>query len=117
MEKIIQYFGKPCKVACDENCKKAWGLNSRPKEIVSDVEDDVVWLADSELGEAPDDPGTYEGGHAKPTCRAEMLNKWCVRECERSERTLTSQTVDHEIKLPDWSKRLYNIPTSNPLNA
>jgi len=62
--KIIQYLGQPCKVACDEKCTKAWGINRRPFELVSEAPWDIVWLSDNELGDAPDDPGTYEGGQA-----------------------------------------------------
>ena len=69
--KDIIYFGKSARVECDGNCKKAWGINSRPDK------------PDDELGAAPEDPGTYEGGHAKPK-EGEEMNKWCIRECERS---------------------------------
>ena len=58
MEKIITYFDKQVKVACDEKCEKAWG-GTRPKEKLSDDDDDVVYLSDSELGKAPVDPGTF----------------------------------------------------------
>ena len=86
MEKIITYFGQKVKVACDEKCNKAWGINCRPFVQLNDDKDDILWLADNELGEAPEDPGSYEAGHAKPTCKNEIPNKWCVRECERIQR-------------------------------
>jgi len=57
MEKIILYFGQDAKVACDEKCNKAWGVSSRPCESLSDDPDDIVWLSDSELGDAPENPG------------------------------------------------------------
>lgn len=92
----INYAFQPCTVACDGKCSKAWGINQRPRKYLSgdpdEAEtakewgrraDDFVWFADDELGEAPEDPGTYEGGHAKPLGPHEM-NKWCTRECERS---------------------------------
>lgn len=84
MEKLITYCGQEAKVGCDEKCHKAWGISNRPKVYLSDDdEDDFTYLSDDELGIAPIDPGTYEGGVAKPTLKTEMLNKWCVRACER----------------------------------
>lgn len=80
---IITYVGQAAKVVCDGNCAKAWGSNSRPKVYLSDNEDDYAYLADGELGEAPADPGTYEGGIGKPASALEFPTKWCVRECER----------------------------------
>ena len=82
-EAIITYFGHPMKVACDRHCNKAWGINNRPRVQLSEGEDDYAYLADSELGDAPFNPGTYEGGDAKPDSPDEFPNKWCVRECER----------------------------------
>lgn len=82
-ESLIQYCGQSAKVCCDGNCRKAWGQNNRPKAWLSDHEDDYEYLADSELGEAPADPGTYEGGIGKPGSVIEFPTKWCVRECER----------------------------------
>ena len=70
--KEIIYFGKKALVQCDGNCQKAWGVHSRPNN-----------KSDEELGIAPEDPRTYEGGFAKPK-EGEEMNKWCVRECERS---------------------------------
>lgn len=108
MEKLIKYFGETCKVGCDENCKKAWGISSRPSEKVSDNPDDICWVADDEFGEAPDYPGTYEGGYAKPIWPAEMLNKWCVRECERCVKSKPGE-AHKPLLLKDWSNRRYNI--------
>lgn len=109
MEKQITYFGQQAKVACDEKCNKAWGLNNRPFEQLSEDEDDIVWLADSELGEAPENPGTYEGGHGKPTDKSQIPNKWCVRECERC--TISDPGKFNEpLKLKDFNERRYNIP-------
>jgi hypothetical protein len=82
ISKSIIYFGKSCILACDAKCEKAWGMNSRPRD------DDEIELPDSVLGIAPIDPGTYEGfgdDGGKPTCEEERLNKWCARECERSD--------------------------------
>jgi hypothetical protein len=104
----IQYFRQPVIVLCDEKCNKAWGINSRPKEQLSENEDDYAFLSDSELGEAPEDPGTYEGGQGKPSSSKYFPNKWCVRECERCGRFY----ADEEIIKPDFSKRVYNIKTS-----
>lgn len=106
-EATIQYFGQPCKVNCDGNCKKAWGINSRPQVQLSDDVDDYEYLADCELAIAPDDPGTYEGGDAKPQSNSEFPNKWCVRECERCNQ---SRSGEHELPLPvkTFDKRVRN---------
>lgn len=104
MEKMITYFGQKAKVACDEKCNKAWGRNSRPQEMMSEDEDDWVWLSDEELGEAPEDPGTYEGGHGKDPHSG---NKWCIRECERCVMSMPGES-DKPLKLRDLSKRFYN---------
>lgn len=111
MEKIISYFGQPVKVACDEKCNKAWGLNTRMRIHFSDDEDDYAFMADDELPEAPDDPGTYEGIDGKPTSPSLAPNKWCVRECERC---TMSRQGEHEkpLELPDFSVRRFNKPQS-----
>lgn len=124
IQKDILYFGHECTLACDAKCWKAWGINNRPKlyrtvygtfepltfeqsenEAICPNPDDSVHLADDELGNAPVDPGTYEGGQAKPYDDDERLNKWCARECERS------VIVDRgkPIVLPNYSQRQYNI--------
>lgn len=82
-ESMIRYFGQPMKVNCDGNCRKAWGINTRPRVQLSDNEDDYAFKPDGDLADAPVDPGTYEGGHAEPMSAEEFPNKWCVRECER----------------------------------
>lgn len=103
----IKYFGYSVVVACDGNCEKAWGNNSRPQVQLSDDPEDFAFLADDELGIAPADPGTYEGGDGKAP---RSLNRWCVRECERADFAPTLA----QIKLPDFSKRVYNIPSKHP---
>ncbi len=65
-EIAMTYFGRPAFLSCDGKCNAAWGLNWHGKKIFP----------------APIDPETYEGGHAKPTDG--IFNKWCARECERS---------------------------------
>lgn len=109
-EKMIIYFGKPARVACDELCTKAWGINSRPSVQLSEDEDDYEYLADSELPEAPADPGTYEGGQGKPASAIGFPNKWCVRECERCAMTPPDCPND-VLVLPDLTKRIKNIPS------
>lgn len=122
--KGILMFGHPCVLICDAQCSKAWGANNRPRVYLGDPDlkvfplqdgqqypdhetvdlDDYAFLADHELGQAPIDPGTYEGDEGKPISLSERLNKWCARECERSE------VVDdgEPFELPDFSKRQYN---------
>jgi hypothetical protein len=104
--KQITFFGKQCILACDANCGKAWGISNRPKLQLSNDEDDIVWLADGELGEAPQFPGTWEGGQGKPLNPEGRLNKWCARECERS----VIVDVGEDFSLKDFSKRRYNQP-------
>jgi hypothetical protein len=108
MEKIIQYFDQPCKIACDEKCAKAWGISTRPSVSLSENPDDIVWLSDGELGDAPINPGTYEGGHAKPTGPAQIPNKWCVRECERCAMSRPGES-EKPLTPKDWTNRVYNI--------
>ena len=103
IEAKIIFFGESCTFQCDGKCNKAWGINNRPRIQLSDDDDDVVYLADSELPDAPEDPGTYEGGHGKPTSLSQAPNKWCVRECERG--SLDGKPIQR------WEKRLYNLGT------
>jgi hypothetical protein len=112
MEKNIIYFGQPAKICCDEKCNKAWGIALRPKEQLSDAVDDVVFLSDDELGDAPENPQTWEGDDGKPTCDSEKMNKWCARQCERCVMTEYCKP-DEPLKLKDWSHRRYNIPSKH----
>jgi hypothetical protein len=82
MDKTIQYFNQQLRAVCDENCSKAWGWNTRPK---STDKIKVAILSDEQLAmnEAPQDPGTSEGGEKKPVLVAQAPTKWCIRECER----------------------------------
>lgn len=109
--KLIMWFDHPAALACDGKCGKAWGINHRPNvQLSKDNEDDCAFLADGELPDAPENPGTYEGGHGKPLPHEPKLNKWCARECERS--TIYGHLdagKTHET-LPDFSERVYNIP-------
>lgn len=109
MQKIITYSGKAAKVGCDEKCHKAWGVVARPKIQLSEDEDDVVHLADDELGAAPVDPGTYEGGDGKPVNLSSIPNKWCLRQCERCSWAKPNE-LHLPVKLKDWSLRRYNQP-------
>lgn len=127
MEKIITYFGQTAKVGCDEKCDKAWGMNKRPRiyrelgekifgvgddGIYPDLElediDDYAYCSDSELGIAPEDPGTYEDGHGKPVDKQNIPNKWCIRECERCVMSEPGK-YNEPLKLGDFSTRHYNI--------
>ncbi len=102
----ITYFGQKVTAACDGNCAKAWGVSQRPEIQLSGDPDDTVLLADGELGIAPTDPGTYEGGHGKPLDVSGFPNKWCVRECERS----TIANEGETLELPNWNVRQFNMP-------
>lgn len=104
----IPFLGSKIKVACDGNCSKAWGISQRPYVQLSGYCDDIAYLSDSELEQAPVNPQTYEDGHAKPLTTDDFPNKWCVRECERCIRLdlVTNKPLD----LHDFSKRVYNQP-------
>jgi hypothetical protein len=106
----IIYFGKRCTAVCDRNCSKAFGINNRPSIRNETNDDDIIWLADHEVPDAPDDPGTYEGGHGKPF-HPDRHNKWCVRECERSSITDPGE----KLSIPDFSQRRYNCPSLHGL--
>lgn len=83
-----RFCGQPIAITCDMKCNKAWGINARPKVYLTDEEedpDDYAFLADDEVGEAPAKPGSWEGPDTKPLEVPEEHNKWCARECERSE--------------------------------
>lgn len=104
--KQISFFGRSRTLACDGKCHKAWGITSRPSIRFDEKDpDDNALLADDELGEAPADPGTYEGGHGKPASPADM-NKWCSRQCERA----SIFAAWEPVVLRDLSKRCYNQP-------
>lgn len=83
-------------------------MQRRPKKQLSDDPDNYEWLSDHELGEAPINPGTYEGGFAKPVSKTDIPNKWCVRECERCIMSEPGQ-YNKPLELPDFSKRIQNI--------
>jgi len=119
----ITYFGQKCLAVCDRQCLKAWGTHGRSDKGTDgdglptilyfgrdeDDFDDTVMLADSEVGIAPQDPGTYEGDEGKPEFPT-YHNKWCVRECERSNIIEPGQRITY----PDFSKRQYNMPSNHP---
>ena len=108
----VQFFGRQVKVNCDRRCDKAWGLggwgHGRPTEQLSDDEDDFVSLSDDEVGIAPEDPGTYEGGHGKPLSPDDFPNKWCIRQCERCNMSGSGE-ADKPLEVIDWSKRHFNL--------
>lgn len=122
--KRLSFFGQSTTHACDGRCDKAWGINSRPsvpsraERLAQENPDDYAFLADDELGTAPIDPGTYEGGNAKPRGARgpDDINKWCVRECERAWMSPRGQP-DAAPELPDFSTRLHNIAPRKRANA
>lgn len=107
--KNIVFFGQSVVLACDGNCGKAWGIQCRPRLQLDPADvDDRAYLSDTELGDAPADPGTYEGDHAKPDGPHDM-NKWCARQCERA----VLRDPGEAIVLPDWSQRQLNKPSKH----
>lgn len=107
---MITYNDQSARVACDRNCKKAWGINNRPRiEFNVNEPDDYAFLADDELGEAPANPGTTEGRDGKPNSRDEFPNKWCVRQCERCTMSEPGKYLE-PLALPSFVNRRYNMP-------
>ena len=104
MDKMTTFAQQPMRIACDERCDKAWGRGLRPT-VQLNPNEEPYWLADDELGTAPEDPGTYEGLDAKPTSKEEMGNKWCVRACERCACSMPGKS-HLPVTLPDFSKRI-----------
>lgn len=101
----IIFFRQKQIVACDAKCNKAFGAGGRPQVKLSSDPDDFEWLADNELGDAPQITGYTEGGQDKPLKLSEAHNKWCARQCERS----VMVSPGEPIMLPDFSKRIPNI--------
>jgi hypothetical protein len=104
--KKVMMFGQLATLVCDANCGKAWGFSKRPKVSFDPAcDDDIAYLADDELGFAPGDPGTYEGGCAKPTSPT-LMNRWCSRQCERCDVVRPGQ----EPEPRSFAVRLFNQP-------
>jgi hypothetical protein len=110
MEKIITFFGKRMKVGCDGKCNKAWGKAKRPKQTLNPSDpDDFSWLADSEIAEqAPADPGSRESGDSKPVSQDNLLNSWCVMQCERCVKN--ERQLETPLNLITFDKRVYSKP-------
>jgi hypothetical protein len=102
--KLITFFNKKAIIGCDGKCDKAWGVNNRPKIEVDGI---VYMKSDDELGQAPLDPWTREGGVGKPRHGIDLLNKWCCRECERCAiNEVGTEPVEENLVLTDFSKRV-----------
>ena len=130
------FYSKYTVMACDGRCDKAWGLNGRPQLYFMEEgkppralepgerpvdDDDHVYVRDSELGTAPGPGhtvGVSEGGHLKPSAvpleDGRQMNKWCLRECERSETYEDDEPIvlrDLEHPTPNMRHRLPVVPT------
>lgn len=125
LQKLIQWAPHERKtLVCDGRCDKAWGINNRPslyfqeegqppRALREDEEprnyDDHVFVPDSHLGTAPACPGTWEGGEGKPSAVPltvpSLMNKWCVRECERSDTFWSHE----EVVAPDLERPKPNM--------
>lgn len=109
IHKELSYAPQPVVILCDGKCEKAWGINNRPKVVITEGDvDDYYYVPDGELGIAPEDPGTYEGGHGKPDPREgpDRMNKWCARECERS--MFLDPRTDAFKRPKNFDRRVYN---------
>lgn len=115
----ISYCGQKVLTTCDHRCEKAWGINGRSYFADRDKcqisfddnePDDIAYPPDHEVGDAPRNPGTYEGGQGKPM-HPEVHNKWCVRECERCEFI----DPDKPITVRDFSHTRYNMCNRHPV--
>ena len=95
-------YGRSVNLVCDQKCEKAWGILQREKVKLSSDDEYFEYMADGELGIAPENLQTYEGDDAKPLDR--QHNRWCLRECERS-----CSDVSPKIPTPlDFTKRIRN---------
>jgi hypothetical protein len=108
MDEIVQYCGQPMRVACDEKCIKAWGIDKRPRWQCTNKPDDWAYFADGDLDNAPENPGTYEGGNGKPKQGDTIPNKWCVRQCERCAKSSPGKSGE-PLALNDFSNDVFNI--------
>ena len=90
-------------------CRARDSLSAVLGEYDENEPDDYSYIPDYALGRAPTHPGTWEGDQGKPLHPSERLNKWCVRECERSEKVPIGDTLI-EIQLPDFNRPIYNMP-------
>ena len=115
-KKQVQAYGEQRIIGCDGKCNKAWGVMCRPSvDLDGKDEDNNYMLGDDDLDDAPQDPGTYEGGHGKPynAVSGDDMNKWCFRQCERC----VVCKVGEELELKDWSKKQYNQPWTEEAQA
>lgn len=103
-EAVVQFAGLLMRCRCDGHCSKAWGLQARPVAEFDRDGNPVEYFADQELAEAPADPKTYEGGIGKPQSPEQFPTKWCVRECERCNKSEPFSFMD-SLPIIDWSKR------------
>jgi hypothetical protein len=101
--KSILAYGKRLTLACDGRCDKAWGINGRERRMLTSDPDDYVFVADGDLGTAPACTGVWEGGDGKPSAvpltDGSAMNRWCLRECERSD----SFEEGEAVSAPDMS--------------
>mgnify|MGYP003532947149 CR=1 FL=1 len=109
IRKQVRFFGEQVVIACDGRCDKAWGINERPRVLLSGKDDDNIFVPDDALGIAGP-PGTWEGGDGRPSSvpltDGERMNKWCARECERG----GIYKLTEEIALRDLGNPRANIP-------
>ena len=92
LAKSIVFCGSHVVLACDGRCDLAWGIEKRPRKMLSSIDpDDFVYLGDlhPDLGAPPSaDKLGCHGGDFKPSdvplTSSEKMNRWCARECERS---------------------------------
>lgn len=104
----IMFYGCEAQIVCDRRCDKAWGVNSRPHVHLSGCAFDFVFLADGELRDAPDDPGTRVVGESKPLSPDHFPSLWCLHECERSALSLVCGLPNLPMPL-DFSRRIANM--------
>lgn len=102
----IPYTDNDTWISCDGKCDKAFGLAERPISENSLAEGDFEWLADDEVGDAPEVSCHTIDGENKPQLITELHNKWCIVHCERS----ILMTLGQEATLPNFDKRVPNIP-------
>ena len=94
LAKPIMFCGHNLIIYCDGRCDLAWGIEKRPRKMLSKTDpDDFCYLGDEDpdIGAPPPlEQCGSEGGDLKPSAASltssdsPRMNRWCVRACERS---------------------------------
>jgi hypothetical protein len=110
-------------ITCDGRCDKAWGMQNRPKRMLSADPDDYVYLADDDpmIGQTPNSSELgSEGDEEKPSDSAlqakysYLMNRWCARACERATMLTDVVVCDMANPRPNKHSRLLGRQKKTP---